>query len=189
MRRPAISHVVGFDDAPFERDSREPVLVVGTVFSGLRLEGILSGQVTRDGNDATEVLARLLAHSRFFPQLQLILIQGIALAGFNVVDLEALHRQLEIPAMAITRRRPDRKAIRRALLKRVPGGEQKWSILHRLGPMDPIANLHVQRAGISQTTAQQVITHLAVHGALPEPLRVAHLIAGGIKRGESARRA
>ena len=35
------SHVVGFDDAPFARWYRGDVPVVGAVFCGLRLEGVV----------------------------------------------------------------------------------------------------------------------------------------------------
>ena len=46
------SNVVGFDDAPFRRDHRGDVAVVGTVYAGLRLDGILLGKVRRDGANA-----------------------------------------------------------------------------------------------------------------------------------------
>ena len=51
--------------------------------------------------------------------------------------------------------------------------------------MEPIAGVWVQRAGISLDASARVIERLAVHGRLPEPLRVAHLVAGGLVRGHS----
>ena len=39
--------------------------------------------------------------------------------------------------------------------------------------------------GIEVADAERVIRSLAVHGNVPEPLRAAHLIAGGIARGQS----
>lgn len=59
------SHVIGFDDAPFERAHRGDVMIVGAVFAGMRLEGVLSGKVRRDGANATRVLIDLVRHSRF----------------------------------------------------------------------------------------------------------------------------
>jgi len=41
-----ISRVIGFDDAPVERAHRGDALIVGAVFAGTRLEGVLSGKVT-----------------------------------------------------------------------------------------------------------------------------------------------
>ena len=182
------SHVIGFDDAPFDRAHRGDVLVVGTVFSNLRLEGVLSTRVRRDGVNSTRRIAEVISASRFGTHLQAILLQGIAFAGFNVVDLPALHGALGVPVLAIARKRPDWDAIRRALLGRVPGGRRKWALIEALGPMEPLAGVYVQRVGIGPSDAARLIERLAVNSRLPEPLRTAHLIAGGITLGESRHR-
>jgi hypothetical protein len=179
------SHVAGFDDCPFERDHRGDVRVVGAVFTGLSLEGVLCGRVRRDGANATRNIARLVAESKFRRQLQLVMLQGIALAGFNVVDLHDLHRRLELPVLVVTRRRPRLESVREALLQRVPGGARKWALIDRLGPPEPVAGVYVQRVGLSAAQAEEVIRRFAVQGRIPEPLRTAHLIAGGITTGES----
>jgi endonuclease V-like protein UPF0215 family len=179
------SHVIGFDDAPFSRDHRGDVPVVGAVFAGLRLEGVLCGKVRRDGANATRELIRLIISSRFAPQLQLILLQGIALAGFNVVDMERLARELRKPVIAVVRREPRMARVRTALVARVKGGTRKWKLIERLGPAQRLAGLYVQRVGIEATTAERILKQLAVNGNVPEPLRTAHLIAGAIATGQS----
>ncbi|HEU4630273.1 MAG TPA: DUF99 family protein [Gemmatimonadaceae bacterium] len=181
----ALSHVIAFDDFPFPREHRGDVPVVGVVFAGLRLEGVVRGRVRRDGANATRELARLVTSTRFAPQLQLVLLQGIALAGFNVVDLPALQRATGRPVLVVARRPPRLPLIRAALLGRVPGGRRKWRLIERLGPMEPAAGVWVQRAGLSADEAARVVRRLAVHGRIPEPLRVAHLIAGGVGTGQS----
>jgi endonuclease V-like protein UPF0215 family len=180
---------VGFDDAPFERSHRGDVLVVGTVFAGTRLDGVLSTRVRRDGANAATRLAACLDGSRFLPQLHAILLQGIAFAGFNVVDLYDLRRRIGLPVLVVVRHQPDLKAIRTALLDHVPGGARKWRLIETAGPLEPVAGVHVQRLGISLADTQTLLTRLQLHGQLPEPLRVAHLIAGGVTTGESRHRA
>lgn len=175
-----LSHVVGFDDAPFRPQHRGDVPVVGAVFAGTRLDGVLWGRVRRDGANATRVLVEMAAGSRFAPQLQLVLLQGIALAGFNVVDARHLASQLRVPVLVVARRAPDLPAIRRALLERVPGGQRKWRLIESLGPMEPLAGVYVQRVGLAISEAETVIRRLALHGRIPEPLRTAHLIAAGV---------
>jgi hypothetical protein len=165
------------------------VPIVAAVFSGLRLEGVLRGRVRRDGRNASDAIARLLRGSRFAPQLQLVLLQGIALAGFNVVDVAALHAALGLPVLVVARRAPRLDRIRTALLTRVPGGARKWRLIERLGPMEPVGGVWVQRAGLSLAEAAHALAPLQAHGAIPEPLRTAHLIAGGLARGESRGRA
>jgi endonuclease V-like protein UPF0215 family len=53
-----------------------------------------------------------------------VCLQGIALAGFNVVDLKGLYTALGIPVLVVSRRRPRVNAIRRALLDHVPAHGQ-----------------------------------------------------------------
>ncbi len=178
------SHVVGFDDAPFDPDHRGDVPVVGAVFAGLRLEGVLVGRVRRDGANATDVLARMVTRSRF-RQLQLILLQGIAVAGFNVVDVEGLRRRTGLPVLAVCRRPPRFPRIRSALLARVRGGARKWGLIERLGPVERLGGVYAQRCGLEAKEAEALIRRLAVNGHIPEPLRAAHLRAGALGRGES----
>ena len=187
MRR--LSHIVGFDDAPFPRAYRGDVLLVGAVYAGVRLEGVLSTTVRRDGVNSTAKLATVLEKSRFRRQVHGLLLQGIAFAGFNVVDLHRLHELLRVPVMVVARKAPDMEAIRRALLTRVPGGARKWGLIERLGPMEPVAGVFVQRVGVSLQDVETLLRRLAINSALPEPLRTAHLIAGGIGFGESRHRA
>jgi len=182
-------HAIGFDDAPFSPEHRGDVLIVGAVFAGTCLNGVLSAKVRRDGANATQVLAKLVRGSRFHRQLHAVLLQGIAFAGFNVIDLEALYNAISMPIVVVARRAPDLHAIRRALLEHVRGGARKWRLIEQAGPMEPAAGLYVQRRGIGQREAQTLLTRLATHSRIPEPLRVAHLIAAGVTLGESRHRA
>ncbi|HEX9181532.1 MAG TPA: DUF99 family protein [Burkholderiales bacterium] len=181
-------HVVGFDDAPFDPAHRGDVAVVGAVFAGPRLDAVLCGRVRRDGANATRVLAEITRRSRFFPQLHAVLLQGITVAGFNVVDLPELHRLLNRPVIVVCRRKPDQDAVRDALLNRVPGGGRKWQRLQRAGPLHRAGALWLQCAGIEPAAAAALLAPLCLSGDLPEPLRAAHLIAGGLTRGESTGR-
>lgn len=182
------SHIVGFDDFPFAREHRGDVPVVGAIYSGLRLEGIVSGKVRRDGINSTRELTRLVKQSKFGAHLQLVLLQGVALAGFNVIDVPRLHEALGVPVLVVARHAPRPQAMRRALLERIPGGARKWAMVERLGPMEPVGAVHVQRVGLSRAEAEAVIAATALNGSIPEPLRTAHLIAGGIATGESSGR-
>ncbi len=182
-------HVVGIDDAPFPRGHRGDVMIVGTVFSGPRLDGVLSSRVRRDGVDATDRIEAMIGGSRFAAQLAVVMLQGIALAGFNVVDIHCLHESLGLPVLVVARRSPDLDAIRRALFANVPGGRRKWNLIERAGPMEPAEDLWIQRAGLDIDQARAVIRRHARESLLPEPVRTAHLIAGGVTTGESRQRA
>lgn len=163
--------------------------IVGAVCAGTRLDGVLSGRVARDGDDATEVIAELLRGSRFLGHLHAVMIQGIAFAGFNVVDLHGLAGALGRPVVAVCRRPPDLDAVRAALLGRVPNGAAKWRLVEAAGPPEPLAGVYVQRAGVGRDETATLLGGTTLHGKLPEPLRLAHLVAGGVETGRSRGRA
>ena len=183
-----LTHVIGFDDMPFPRDHRGDVVVVGAAFAAMRLEGVLTGKVRHDGANATQCLIRLISQSRFAAHGQLIMLQGIAFAGFNVVDIHALHEAVAKPVLVVARKRPNLAKIKKALLESVAGGKRKWQLIEKAGPMENIAGVYIQRAGIGPAAARRVIEYFAINSAIPEPLRTAHLIAAGLAGGWSRQR-
>lgn len=182
------TNVVGFDDAPFPHEHRGDVLLVGTVCARTRLDGVVSDRVRRDGANATERMVACLERSQFRRQIRLVLLQGIAVAGFNVIDTQALHVALAVPVLVVARRRPKLEALREAVLK-VPGGERKWALIEGAGPMEAVGGVFVQRRGLSLEEASATLSATTLHGNLPEALRLAHLIAGGVTTGASRGRA
>jgi len=184
-----LSYVIGFDDAPFEQSHRGDVPVIGAVFNGPRLEGVLRSKVRRDGINATKVLAELIQNSRFASSLQAVFVQGVTMAGFNVVDLYALQERVGLPIVTVCRTKPDLTRIRRALLESVPGGKRKWRLIERLAPAEAFDGVYIQCAGLDRQEAAELVRRFAINSALPEPLRTAHLIAGVLSQDESRHRA
>jgi endonuclease V-like protein UPF0215 family len=185
MAHKRFSNIIGFDDAPFPRDYQGNVKVVGAVFANLRFDGLVIGEIERDGSDAALKLERLLAESKFMEHVQLIMLQGIALGGFNVVDVFYLNKQLALPVLVVSRKLPDMESIKKALISHIPEGEKKWAVIDKLGPMESAGNVYVQRVGLTLEQATSVIERFAIHSQIPEPLRTAHLIASAITNGES----
>lgn len=183
-----LSNVIGLDDCPFDRKRDRYVKVVGAVFAGCRLDGVLSTRVLRDGSDATRKLCQMLLSSRAGPQLHAVLLQGIAFGGFNVVDIHGLSGRVGLPVLVVARRQPNLEKMRRAL-RHVAGARAKWRRIEQAGPMEPAHGVYIQRAGLSLIEAERLLELHTRHGHLPEPVRVAHLIAGGVTLGQSRGRA
>lgn len=183
-----ITNVVGFDDAPFLSSHRGDVRIFGAICARTRLDGVVSGLVRRDGVNATERMAELIEQSQFQSCVRAVLLQGIAVAGFNVVDIESLSERLDVPVVVVARRKPRLLLMREAVF-RTPGAERKWRLIERAGPMEPYESIFIQRFGISYEAATAMLRATTLHGNLPEPLRLAHLIAGGVTTGASRGRA
>lgn len=179
---------IGFDDAPFTRGRRGPVGVAGVVCAGTRFEGLVWGRVRQDGWDATEALVRLLVGGKFLPQLHLVLLDGIALGGLNVVDLAGLAAALGRPCVAVMRRPPDLAAVE-AAVRRLPRPARRLALIARAGPVHRAGGLCFQVQGADPAATADALVRLTDRGAVPEPLRLAHLVGAAVRTGESGRRA
>lgn len=168
-----LSNTIGFDDAPFRRGRRRDVTIVGVVCARTRLDGVITGRVRQDGANATTRLTALLRGSPFDRQVRAVLINGIAVGGFNVVDIHALAEALQCPVLVVARRPPRLDRIRRALAA-LPGGWRKWALIERTGPMEAVGGVYVQRAGLSLPETRELLRAMTLHGKIPEPLRLAH---------------
>jgi endonuclease V-like protein UPF0215 family len=179
---------VGFDDAPFERGRRGDVGVAGVVCAGTRFEGLVWGRLRQDGWNSTGALARLLVGGKFLPQLHLVLLDGISFGGLNLVDLPALASRLDRPCVAVMRRAPDLVGMERAI-RRLPGAARRLALLAAAGPLHRRGPFTFQVAGADPDDVGRALARLADRGAVPEPLRLAHLVGAAVRRGESGRRA
>ncbi|MDO9280583.1 MAG: DUF99 family protein [Pseudomonadota bacterium] len=72
--------------APFDKQGDTTVAIAGVVCAGTRFEGLLWGRATRDGTDATDVLAGMLLGSKFHAQVHVVLLDGIAVGGGRVPE-------------------------------------------------------------------------------------------------------
>ena len=180
----AITNVAGVDDGPFDRKKGSAVPVITTVFAKERLDGLLIGEATHDGADATEVILKLINDSRFLDHLQCVFLQGLTIGGFNVIDIEALSDGLQMPIIAVARKAPNLESIQQAL-GRVDGGDQKWDLIRRAGKMRQSCGVWVQHRGISKEQADLTVAAHQRYGSLPEPLRLSHLLGAAIVTGHS----
>ena len=188
LRRGRNIRTLGIDDAPFERGQRQNVRVFGVVCSGIRFEGLLSTHVRPDGFNATRRLIECISGSKFLDQLHAVLIDGITLAGFNVVDLPALNQALQIPVIAVMRQHPDFEKVYEAL-NSLTSVDRRRAIMDRGGPIHRASNASFQVHGAVPEIAEELLDRLTDTGHIPEPLRLAHLIGRGVVLGESGRRA
>ncbi|MBS3098569.1 DUF99 family protein [Candidatus Woesearchaeota archaeon] len=176
--------VIGIDDSPFKKFKKGKVLVIGTIFrGGAWLDGILSTKVAVDGNNATKKLVEMINKCKFRPQLRCILLDGIALGGFNIVDVKELNKKTKIPVMVVIRRYPDFKKIEETL-KRI-NKSHKYRLIEKAGAVHKIGYIFVQLSGLNLEQAKSILKITCTRSLIPEPIRVAHLIAAGVVTGES----
>jgi hypothetical protein len=178
------SHVLAVDDAPFDRFRDREALAVGVVTAGPGLvEAVLTTRLPVDARDVTSCLERWIRASRLAPALRAVLFEGITIAGLGVIDLPRLSSGLGLPVIAVARKAP-RPGRLEATLRRL-GRTAGLEALAAAGPLHEHAGGCFQAAGIAPTAARELLARAAGRSRLPEGLRLAHLIAGGMVLGQS----
>jgi endonuclease V-like protein UPF0215 family len=184
--------VLGIDDSPFTFQTKK-ALVVGVVNRlPTYIEGIMRTEVEVDGVDANDAILEMLDRSRYREQLKLIMFDGIAVGGFNVIDIDRLYSNLNIPCATVTRGLPDIERMEKALRSHFEDWERRLAIIKR----NPLLKIGPRRRplfaavkGMDAETLEAILEECTVQGRLPEPLRIAHLISSAMVLGESHGRA
>ena len=136
----------------------------------------------------------MITQSRNYGQLRVVMLNGVTIGGFNVVDIVELHCRTQLPIIVITRQFPDMDSIRRAL-ENLPQPKLRFESILKAGEINEVLTkwrggpVYYQCKGMEKEDAARLIVDTAVHSRLPKPVRVAHLIATGVVLGESRRRA
>jgi hypothetical protein len=130
----------------------------------------------------------MVKNSKHHDQLHAIMLDGVALGGFNVVDVKTLHKETGIPVITITRDEPDLDLMMQTLKRKFKDWERRWRLIedNKLYKIRTKHNpIYVTCEGLDIREAKEIIELSIIRGVVPEPLRVAHIIASGVVRGES----
>jgi endonuclease V-like protein UPF0215 family len=178
-------HVLGVDDGPFRKGQRESVPVVGAMMEGADLlESVAVTRFEVDGAGATGFLARWIAELRSHTSTQAVLLGGITIAGLGIVDLDQLAARLGRPVVVVNRKDPNDSRLREALLS--AGFCDRIAILERTPPATRLRDgPFIAWAGADFELAEHLVRSTLRKAQLPEPLRVAHMIARALVSGES----
>jgi len=178
--------VLGVDDGVFTPHVKGLVPVVGVVFrGGYWLDGVIHTKVEVDGFDASDKIVSMIVNSPHYKQLRVVMLNGVTLAGFNVVDIRKLNVETKLPIIAVTREKPNFAEIREAL-KNLPKSEERWKAvisageIHEVPTRNKSEKVYIQISGIFEEDAKKILWLTSTRSNVPEALRVAHLIASGI---------
>jgi hypothetical protein len=179
--------IIAWDDCAFTKRSRK-VRIIGAIFrGGSFMDGVLSTEIEVDGLDATEKITESITNSRHYDQLSYVMLNGITLGGLNLVDIKKLHKKTGLPVIVVQRKKPNKKEFG-LTLKIFSDYKKRLNIVKNAGKFCKWRKLYYQKAGMTKTAVEQILEITCTRSLIPEPLRVAHLIASGLS-GESRGRA
>lgn len=172
--------ILALDEGAFTKKDKK-VLVVGIIGRDRIIEGMLSFNVKVDGSDATERLLNAIKKSRFIEQMKLITMNGITFGGLNIVDMERISNETKMPIIGITRTKPHKTLLIRAIMKN-KGSKERLKLLRKLHKRISIFRVkgyYVQAIGINAKSVEGFVS------TVMSLLRLAHIVATGVSSGES----
>jgi endonuclease V-like protein UPF0215 family len=176
--------IIGIDDTPFIPRTEGTTQIIGVVLRGRKwIEGVLQTTINIDGFDATAKIQDLITSTPHYGQLRVIMLDGITFGGFNIVDIEVLFEATHLPIIVVCEKKPDLHSIKEAI-QHTADWERRWAIIEKTGPFfecktkKEVKNpVFFQIKGVNLKDAQRILKISAGVSHIPEPIRVAHLIA------------
>jgi endonuclease V-like protein UPF0215 family len=174
------SRVLGIDDGPHHRGSFQSVVVMTVYRLDGYVDGFLSCLIETDGSDSSARIAETINNSSYLEQIRCIISDGACLGGFNILDMKDLSERTGIPVITVSDSEPDPASFRSALQKHFPDWEKRLALVERHVPYKFILQdgmVYVRIEGLTTREAEEVIARSMIHGRVPEPVRLSHMVA------------
>lgn len=149
---------------------RADLIIDGMSFETATISGM-------DASDAVVALVRRLGRE----DIGGVLLHGSVIAGYNIVDLQHVHNATRLPVISVSQEPlSDMRGILQAKFSK--DWQSRWRIVQQNGPLQPLhlptGNIvFLQCCGTEAHTAGELLKRLTRFGGIPEPLRVARLLA------------
>ena len=177
--------LIGVEDGSFRVfQPWQSTLLCAVLITGDRVNAVRIGRVIVDGQNATDVLLRMLVNIRF----DALILGGVSFAGFNIINATRLHEELGVPVIVYSGEKPDSQSVLAALKAHFADWEERWTPVERLGVIYSIVTragcppVFFEMVGESRNWCEEVLRASAQVTRAPEPVRVAGIVARGLTR-------
>ena len=165
--------------------SKSSSTVAGVVMRrDLIIDGVVFGSVTIKGNDSTQnILSMVRSLKR--SDVNCIMLDGLIISIFNIIEGEEINEKSGIPVIAITFR--DSLGLEETIRRHFPNDSLKLEQYHKLGQREKMVLktgklVFVRYWGLNWREASSIINSFTLQGSIPEPIRIAKLVARAILR-------
>ena len=144
------------------------------------IDGFVLGNATIGGDDVTENIIEMYEKLER-RDINYILISGLILSMYNIVNVKKLSDYLDIPIIGVTYN--ESEGIEDSIKKHFPNSyDKKLEAYRQLGNREKIKlktnyDVYVRKEGCSMTDVRTLLNSITLQGTMPEPLRVAQLLA------------
>ena len=175
---------MGIDDAQFTLKSGSKTTdLIGVICQGTRMVGVKKKEITLDGNDATDAIIYLIKQNKKL--LQYVFTDTITFGGFNLIDLEKIYTEVNIPIISVTDRMVDLDSVKNALIKNFPNEypNKLQSIVNagvlyetKIETAGGQSTIFFHSKGIEYNEVKSLLKKVCIDSKLPESVRLAHII-------------
>jgi len=168
----------------FKKENKYAVLVGVVMRSDFIIDGVYIERVTVGGMDSTEAVIRMY-HNAGRNDINFLLINGVIISYYNIIDLNKLFNSVKIPIISITYR--ESKGLEEILKKLFPDWRERIEVYRRNGKRIPLPLktghiIYVRYLGVDFRECMHLVNKFTIEGKHPEPVRIAKIIARSINR-------
>ena len=122
------------------------------------------------------------------PDVSFLLISGIVISLYNIVDVKSISEKIGLPVIGVTYK--DSEGIEDAIRHHFPESyESKLVEYSALGSREKITlhtshDLYIRNEGCTASEATHLLDKLTLHGSFPEPLRIAQMLANTLLKAK-----
>ena len=167
----------------FRQNSQKSILAGIVMRRDFVIDGFIFGSTTVNGDDATENILKMYADLKR-PDISYVLISGLILSLYNIVDIKKLYNELKIPIIGLTYN--ESQGIEDSIKQHFPNSFKSKIINYKKLDKRKKITLHtshevfVRKEGCTLKEIKHLLDELTLQGSVPEPIRVSQLLAKSI---------
>lgn len=183
LHKPGI-RVLGVSESFQKNRKIDRSILAGVVMRADRIiDGFAFGTATIGGMDATQTILEIF-NKLHRNDINIIMLNGCIISWFNVIDLNKVYEETHLPLICVTYE--ESEGLEKYFKQYFPKDwKERIEVYHRNGVRRLVSlktgcQVYVRHFGVTLKEAQKVINKFLHQGAIPEPLRVARLLAKAV---------
>jgi len=174
--------VLGISESFVKQKTKRSILT-GVV---MRADGIIDGfgiyTTTVGGLDATKSVISLYENLKR-KDVNVIFLNGCIISWFNVIDLKKVYEKVGLPLLCVTYE--ESEGLEKYFKEYFKDWEERFDIYLRNGEREKIEiktgkTVFTRSLGLEKDEVKRILDKFTLDGAIPEPLRVARLLANSV---------
>ncbi len=153
----------------------------------LIIDGFTFTRVKVGGMDSTERIIEMYLNLKR-NDINILLLNGCVISWYNVIDLNRLSEETDLPVLCVTYK--ESEGLEKHFKNIFPDDyKERVEVYRRNGPRTAIKirtghRVYVRFLKMKKGEARGILNRFTINGAVPEPLRVARLLARSIMKSK-----